>query len=68
MNKIPVRSYSSTEMINIIEADGWTFKNSEGDHFHFIHPMKKGKVTIPHPVKNIPKKIVGKILTQAGLR
>lgn len=68
MNKIPVRSYSSLEMIKIIEADGWKLKNIEGDHYHFIHPVKKGKVTIPHPVKNIPKKIVTKILTQAGLR
>ena len=68
MNKIPVRSYSSDEMINIIKADGWKFKNCEGDHHHFIHTVKPGKVTIPHPVKNLPKKLAGKILKQAGLR
>ena len=68
MDKIPVRSYSSYEMIKIIEADGWRLKNTEGDHHHFVHSVKSGKVTIPHPVKNIPKKIVGKILKQAGLR
>lgn len=68
MKKIPVRSYSSDEMIRIIKADGWRFKNSEGDHHHYIHRSKPGKTTIPHPVKNIPKKIVGKILKQAGLR
>ncbi|MBQ4430628.1 MAG: type II toxin-antitoxin system HicA family toxin [Synergistaceae bacterium] len=68
MKKIPVRSYSSYEMIEIIKADGWKFKNCEGDHYHFIHPAKPGKVTITHPVKNLPKKRVASILRQAGLR
>ena len=68
MKKIPVRSYSSYEIIKFIEADGWKFKNCEGDHHHFMHDTKPGKVTIPHPVKNLPKKLVGYILKQAGLR
>lgn len=68
MDKIPVRSYSSNEMIAIIKADGWKFKNCEGDHYHFVHDSKPGKVTITHPVKNLPKKLVGSILKQAGLR
>lgn len=68
MNKIPVRSYSLYEMIKIIEADDWRLKNIEGDHHHFVHPTKSGNGTIPHPVKNIPKRIAAKILKQAGLR
>lgn len=68
MNKIPVRSYSSSEMIAIIQADGWEYKNCDGDHHHFVHKTKRGKVTIPHPVKNLPKKLVGYILKQAGLK
>ena len=68
MKRIPVRSYSSKEIIKIIEADGWRHKNTEGDHYHFVHPVKKGKVTITHPVKNLPKKRVASILKQAGLR
>ena len=68
MKKIPVRSYSSREMIKIIESDGWQLKNIEGEHYHFVHPSKPGKVTITHPVKNLPKKRVAKILKQAGLR
>ena len=68
MKRIPVRSYSSSEMIAIIKADGWRLKNTEGDHYHFVHPVKKGKVTITHPVKNLPKKRVASILKQAGLR
>ena len=68
MGKIPVRSYSSSEMIKIVEADGWRHKNTDGDHYHFVHPTKPGKVTIQHPVKNLPKWTVAKILKQAGLR
>lgn len=68
MEKIPVRSYSSDEIIKIIEADGWRYKNCEGDHYHFKHKTKPGKVTITHPVKNLPKKRVASILKQAGLR
>lgn len=68
MNKIPVRSYSSREMIAIIEADGWVLKNIEGDHCQFVHPTKPGKVTITHPVKDLPKKRAASILKQAGLR
>ena len=68
MKRIPVRSYSSYEMIKFIKADGWIYKNTEGDHYHFVHPVKPGKVTIQHPVKNLPKWTVNKILQQAGLR
>lgn len=68
MKNIPVRSYLSYEMIRIIEADGWRQKNIVGDHYQFVHPTKPGKVTIPHPVKNLPKWLVGKILKQAGLK
>ncbi len=68
MDKIPVKSYSSREIIKIIEADGWKLKNSDGDHFNFVHDTKAGKVTITHPVKNIPKGTVNSILKQAGLK
>ena len=68
MNKIPVRSYSSREIIKIIEADGWRLREVKGDHHQFVHDTKPGKVTVPHPVKNLPKSIVKEILKQAGLR
>nr|WP_313784914.1 type II toxin-antitoxin system HicA family toxin [Paenibacillus larvae] len=45
------KAYSSREVIKILKEDGWIHKNTEGDHWHFIHPTKKGKVTVPHPKK-----------------
>lgn len=59
---------TSKELIKIIEADGWQFKNTKGSHHHFIHPTKKGKVTVPHPKKDLPRKTVKSILIQAGLK
>jgi predicted RNA binding protein YcfA (HicA-like mRNA interferase family) len=58
----------SKELIKIIEKDGWYYKNAKGSHNHYLHPTKKGKVTIPHPKKDFPIKTVNSILKQAGLK
>ncbi|ATY86366.1 addiction module toxin, HicA family [Kyrpidia spormannii] len=62
-----MKSYSSRELIKIIEADGWYFVRAVGDHHHFKHPTKPGKVTITHPVKDVPTNTVRRIFQQAGL-
>ncbi len=59
---------NSKELIKIVKADGWYFKNITGSHHHYLHPSKKGKVTIPHPKKDIPKGTANSILKQAGLK
>ena len=41
-----MKSYSSREIIKILEADGWYLVNYEGSHRQFKHPTKKGKVTV----------------------
>lgn len=56
------------EMERIILTDGWKFKSQTGSHKHYIHPVKRGKVTIPFHVKDIPKGTENSILKQAGLR
>lgn len=60
-------SLSSREIIKMIRSDGWYFDGARGSHHHYRHPTKKGKVTIPHPKKSLPKKTVHSILKQAGL-
>jgi predicted RNase H-like HicB family nuclease len=39
-----------------------------GSHYHFKHSEKKGKVTVPHPKKDLPVKTLISIEKQAGLR
>ena len=59
---------SSTELIRVIEDDGWYLVNVKGSHHHFKHQTKKGKVTISHPKKDLPQGTINAILKQAGLK
>ncbi len=56
------------EMERIVLNDGWTFKNQEGSHRHYTHPLKPGKVTIPFHCKELTKFTENSILKQAGLK
>ncbi len=59
--------YSSTDLIKLVEADGWYLRKVTGSHYHFKHPAKPGIVTIPHPKKSLPKGTAHAILKQAQL-
>ncbi|MGD0154332.1 MAG: type II toxin-antitoxin system HicA family toxin [Thermacetogeniaceae bacterium] len=63
-----MKPYSSREILRILHEDGWVEKGQEGSHIHLIHPTKSGKVTVPHPKKNLKYKTVESILKQAGLK
>ncbi len=63
-----MRSYSSREVIQIFNADGWYFVAAVGDHHQFKHPTKPGRVTVTHPQKDIPTKILKSIEKQAGIK
>jgi predicted RNA binding protein YcfA (HicA-like mRNA interferase family) len=66
MEKI-MKSYSSREVINALLADGWIKINCVGDHHQFKHPVKKGRTTVTHPKKDIPRKTLSYIEKQCGL-
>ncbi|MEN6671364.1 type II toxin-antitoxin system HicA family toxin [Psychrobacter sp. B38] len=57
----------SRELVKIIEADGWYRVGTKGSHNQFKHDVKKGRVTIPHPKKDLLQQTVKSILKQAGL-
>ena len=63
-----MKSYSSREIIKILEADGWYCVGIVGDHWQYKHPIKPGKVTVTHPVKNIPIKTLKSIIKQAKIK
>ena len=58
---------SSKDLIKMLKSDGWVLKKVTGDHYQFIHPTKKGKVTVPHPRKDVAIGTLKSILRQAGL-
>lgn len=62
-----MRSYSSREVIKALKKDGWYQVNVAGSHYQFKHPTKKGRVTVKHPDKDIPRKTLDSIERQSGL-
>ena len=63
-----MKSYSSREVIQILNADGWYEVRCAGDHHQFRHPTKAGLVTVTHPVKDIPVRTLKSIERQAGVK
>jgi len=59
---------TSSELIKIVEADGWFFVGANGSHHNFKHNAKLGRVTVPHPKKDLPKGTISSVLKQAGLK
>lgn len=63
-----MKQWSSREVIAALEKDGWIEVNCAGSHHQFKHLTKKGRVTVKHPCKNIPRKTLDSIERQSGLR
>jgi predicted RNA binding protein YcfA (HicA-like mRNA interferase family) len=57
----------SRKIINLLKQEGWFEIGVTGSHDHFKHATRPGKVTIPHPKKDIPAGTVRSIVKQAGL-
>jgi predicted RNA binding protein YcfA (HicA-like mRNA interferase family) len=61
-------SVDSREIIKKLKADGWFEVNQIGSHKQFKHPGKKGRVTVVHPKRDIPKGTLKSIEKQAGIK
>lgn len=61
-------SISSREIIKKLESDGWYLVKTIGDHHQFKHLTKTGKVTVPHPKKDLPPGTIKSIEKQAGIK
>lgn len=59
---------NSREIIAALTADGWREVAQEGSHKQFKHPVKPGRVTVPHPKKDMPLGTLKRIEQQAGLK
>ncbi|MGA2081199.1 MAG: type II toxin-antitoxin system HicA family toxin [Holophaga sp.] len=57
----------SRSIIRMLEADGWKLVAVRGSHHQFKHPVKPGRVTVPHPTKDVPPGTERSIRMQAGL-
>lgn len=56
-----------SEVIKLLEKDGWYLFSIKGDHRQFKHATKKGKVTVSgHKSDNISQFLLNSIWKQAG--
>jgi predicted RNA binding protein YcfA (HicA-like mRNA interferase family) len=58
----------SRNVIATLRAHGWIEVAQRGSHLQFKHPNRPGRVTVPHPRKDIPIGTLRSIEMQAGLR
>lgn len=57
---------TAKEVIRRLQKEGWYVKDQKGSHKQFIHPSKKGKVTIPIHSGDIPPGTLNAIFKQVG--
>jgi predicted RNA binding protein YcfA (HicA-like mRNA interferase family) len=59
---------NSRTIIKTLKADGWREVAQSGSHKQFRHPSKSGRVTVPHPKRDLPVGTVKSIEKQSGAR
>jgi predicted RNA binding protein YcfA (HicA-like mRNA interferase family) len=59
---------NSRDIISALKEDGWIQVAQKGSHVQFKHPVKPGRVTVPHPKRDIPIGTFRSIEKQASLK
>ena len=59
---------NSRDVIRALKANGWVEVAQKGSHVQFKHPSRPGRVTVPHPKRDLPLGTLRSIARQAGLR
>jgi predicted RNA binding protein YcfA (HicA-like mRNA interferase family) len=59
---------NSRDVLKALLQDGWLEVNQVGSHRQFKHPVKRGRVTVPHPKRDIPVGTLKSIEKQAGIK
>ena len=56
----------SRKLIRKLKAGGWVVVAQRGSHVQLKHPERPGRVTVPHPRRDLPTGMVRSIYRQAG--
>jgi predicted RNA binding protein YcfA (HicA-like mRNA interferase family) len=59
---------NSRAVIAALQAEGWEQVAQKGSHCQFKHPTRPGRVTVPHPKRDLPAGTLRSIEKQAGLK
>ena len=57
----------SKDLVRLLTAAGWHLRSTRGSHHVFVHPLKKGHLSVPHPKKDLGMGLLQKILKSAGI-
>lgn len=58
-----------SELLSLIDKDGWVLVRQRGSHRQFHHPFKSGTVTVAgKPSIDVPRGTLSSVLKQAGLK
>ncbi|MSP02060.1 MAG: addiction module toxin, HicA family [Acetobacteraceae bacterium] len=58
---------SSREIIRLLQLAGWVNIATRGSHRQFTHGSRPGRVTVPHPERDLPIGTVRSIEKQSGV-
>jgi predicted RNA binding protein YcfA (HicA-like mRNA interferase family) len=58
----------SRDVIAALRAAGWIEVAQKGSHKQFKHPSRPGRVTVPHPERDLPIGTLKSIERQSGTR
>jgi predicted RNA binding protein YcfA (HicA-like mRNA interferase family) len=65
---IYIHTMRSDEIIAELRRHGWSEVARKGSHVQLKHPTRPGRVTAPHPRKDIAKGTLRSIERQAGVK
>ena len=58
-----------SELLRLLEEDGWRLERTRGSHRQYKHPSKPGLVTVAGKASvDVPRGTLTSILKQAGLK
>ena len=58
----------SRDVLAALRADGWEQVTQKGSHINLKHSAKPGRVTVPHPRRDLPIGTLKSIERQAGIK
>lgn len=61
------KSYSSFEIIKMLEKAGFVLDRVKGSHHIYINPTTRKRTVVPHPKKDLPFGTAKSILLQSGI-
>jgi predicted RNA binding protein YcfA (HicA-like mRNA interferase family) len=63
-----IHTMKSADVIRRLRSEGWELHYVKGSHYQFKHPERLGKITVPHPKRDLPAGTLRSIFRQAGWR